>query len=108
MIAKRIRATRESLNLTQEELAEKIGMEVLQIWRYENERTTPKGDIIAKIAKALSVTTDYLLGLSDNPTGYIEVELTPLERRALEAFRRGDVKAIIRLMPDDEPSESGN
>jgi transcriptional regulator with XRE-family HTH domain len=104
----RLRKLREEKDFSQEKLAEYLGIGQQQIWRYENGETKPNTEILAKIAKALDVSADYLLGLTDEPKGYVEVEITPQEKRALEAFRRGDIKAIIRLMPDDKPSEASN
>lgn len=104
----RLRQLREEQGYTQEELSEMLDIGVTQIWRYENEKSKPSSDILTKISRALDVSADYLLGLTDEPKGFIDVEITPQEKRALEAFRRGDIKAIIRLMPDDKPSETGN
>lgn len=104
----RLRRHREEQGYTQEELSEMLGIGVTQVWRYENEKSEPTSGILSKLVKALDVSADYLLGLTDEPKGFIDVEVTPQERRALEAFRRGDIKAIIRLLPDDEPTESSN
>lgn len=103
MFGERMRQIRESLNLTQDELAERAGLEVLQIWRYESGKTKPNTEMIAKIAKGLQVSADYLLGLTDEPKGYVEIEITPQEQRVLEAYRRGDIRAIILLTPDKPP-----
>jgi len=105
----RLKNMRDERGFTQEELAKVSGVSEKQLWRYENGESKPTSEVIAKISKALEVSADYLLGLVDVPNDHLrEVELTPQERRALEAFRRGDIRAIIRLMPDDKSSESGD
>lgn len=105
MRGERLRQLREELGYTQEQLSEKLNIGVTQIWRYENGETKPNTEVLTKIAQALNVSADYLLGLTDEPKAFVDVELTPLEKRALDAFRRGDVRAIIRLMPESpEPN----
>lgn len=70
-IGKRILYLRESLNLSQKELAKKAGITEASLSRYENNRRKPKADVITKIAEALGCTTDFLLGRSDNKTSNI-------------------------------------
>lgn len=66
MIGDKILALRKSLNLSQKELCEKIGITEASLSRYENNLREPKGDIIAKLAKALNTSTDYLLDDQNN------------------------------------------
>lgn len=55
--------------LLQRILAERVGCTEVSMSRYISGRRVPKGPIIEKIAEALHVTTDYLLGneASDDP-----------------------------------------
>ena len=48
--------------LSQRELAEKVGVTEVSMSRYIKGERTPKAPIIANIARALHVTSDYLLG----------------------------------------------
>lgn len=100
----RIRKLREELGWTQEELAERIGTEVLSINRYENNKTTPDVNKIAAIAEALECSVDYLLDLTDSPAPkHLEAsELKTKERVALSAWRRGDKFQAIKVIVDDE------
>lgn len=59
-----IAAERNSRGFTQEMLAEKIGCETNTLSRWECGTTTMKIDSLQKIACALDVSTDYLLGIS--------------------------------------------
>jgi transcriptional regulator with XRE-family HTH domain len=47
--------------LTQEELAEKVGVSRIMIARYETKLNKPSIDTLKKMAEVLGVTTDYLL-----------------------------------------------
>ena len=61
----RLKELREKNNLTQEQLAKKSGVSSRMIQRYEYGTSRPRLDAADKIAKALSVTTDELLGNAD-------------------------------------------
>lgn len=94
----RLRKLRDDASYTQEELAEKLRVHPRQIHRYESGATDPNGEIVARIAKVFGVTTDYLLGLTDDPLGRIdESDLSPLERRLIAAFRRGELSEALDI-----------
>lgn len=61
----RLKELREKNNLTQEQLAKNSGISSRMIQRYEYGTSRPRLDAAEKIAKALSVTTDELLGNAD-------------------------------------------
>lgn len=52
---------RKTHNWTQQELANKVGVKVLQIRRYENGASQPTLEVIKRMAIAFSVTTDELI-----------------------------------------------
>lgn len=60
----RLKELREKKNLTQEQLAKKSGVSSRMIQRYEYGTSRPRLDAAEKIANALNVTTDELLGNS--------------------------------------------
>ncbi len=98
----RLRRLRNNRQFTQEELAERLNLGIRQIHRYENGLSDPAGDIVARIARELSVTTDYLLGLVDEPVQYSTVVgLSDVEQRLVEAFRRQDVASILQILAAD-------
>lgn len=53
------------LDIKQRELAEKINVDETTISRYIKNRAVPTLATVAKIAEALNVSADYLLGLKD-------------------------------------------
>ena len=61
----RLKELREKNNLTQEQLAKNSGVSSRMIQRYEYGTSRPRLDAAEKIAKALNVTTDELLGNAD-------------------------------------------
>ncbi|WP_221567144.1 helix-turn-helix domain-containing protein [Alkalihalobacillus sp. TS-13] len=53
---------------TQEEIAVKLGISRARYSHYENNRVEPDSELLGRIADIFGVTTDYLLGRTDNPT----------------------------------------
>lgn len=101
----RLKEIRELRQISQRELASACGLGEKQIWRYENGKNDPEADTLARIAKELDVTADYLLGLVDDPRERLEEEeLSPTERKLLSAYRRGDLKELFRVATNDKDS----
>lgn len=95
----RFKELRERKGYTHEELAELLGIGTTQIWRYENEKTDPSTKILGNIARVLEVSTDYLLGLTDDPSSAIRIDnLSQKEKAVLSAMRRGEVVEAIRVL----------
>lgn len=109
MKADRMIALRESRGMSQQELADMVGMSKQQIWRYENEISDPTIDTAQKIAKVLECSLEYLVGgtgKADYLTGeemrlldaYRLMKLSPDERRWLRAFREDDPALVADLL----------
>jgi transcriptional regulator with XRE-family HTH domain len=100
----RIRKLREELGWTQEMLCERLELPILAMNRYENNKTAPDANKLARIAEALGCSTDYLTGLTDDPTPRRlgTAELKAKERVALSAWRRGDRIDAIKVIVEDE------
>ncbi|HSS99933.1 MAG TPA: helix-turn-helix transcriptional regulator [Terriglobales bacterium] len=78
----RLKALRESRDLTQSELAIELEISEPQIWRYENGESKPRGDVVVKLATFFGVSADYLFGLTDDPGMHVEGDLSQDERAA--------------------------
>lgn len=66
-IGKYLKRFRDAFHLKQKEVAEKIDVHPQLYLKYENDSSAPSVNVISSIAQAFNVTTDYLLGLSDEP-----------------------------------------
>lgn len=66
-IGERIIFLRENIDLSQVKLAERIGITKMTLYKYERDICEPRGEIIARLAKALNTSADFLLGLTNNP-----------------------------------------
>ena len=73
----RIRNTREDLDILQQELADAVGINVSVLSRIEKGTRAIRDDELAKIAKKLHVSSDYLLELSDTAQPPVAPSSTP-------------------------------
>ncbi len=88
----KIRAIREEKNLTQNQLAEKIGVVGHNVGDWERGKCEPSISMLIKIANALEVSIDYLVGREDD-FGNVTVnangaELTQDEQTVLRCFNK--------------------
>ncbi|MDD6265126.1 MAG: helix-turn-helix transcriptional regulator [Clostridia bacterium] len=70
----RLRELRASKRLSQEQVAQIIGVTKSTISAYENDLRQPSFEILLKLANLYRVSTDYLLGRTDT----VSVDLTDL------------------------------
>lgn len=63
-IGERIVFLREERNISQKDLAAKIGITAASLSRYENNIYDPKGAILCSLAQCLNTSADFLLGLT--------------------------------------------
>lgn len=75
----RLRELRKEKKWTQNELGSNLGLGENLVTHYERGTRFPRPDTIVKISKIFNVTTDYLLGVTDERTAK-EVNLSKNER----------------------------
>lgn len=64
--ASRLKQLRLDKNLRQEQIAKLIGVNKSAISTYENNTRQPSFDILVRLATLYRVSTDYLLGITNN------------------------------------------
>lgn len=97
--AERIKERRLHLDLSQLALAYKIGKSLTQVIRYEKGENDPTGEVLIALAQTLETTTDYLLGLVDDPeVHFSEPELNPEQRAAVAAITQEDYELASQLL----------
>ena len=67
-LGSRIKEYRKKRGYTQSQMASKLNMTEANFSSYERDKSTPPGDKVSKIASILNVSTDYLLGKTEDPT----------------------------------------
>ncbi len=63
----RIKNLREDKDMSQREIAVLLGMKQPQYFRYEQGYRDLPTDILIRLAEIFDVSTDYILGLTNNP-----------------------------------------
>ena len=87
-IGSRIKERRLALNLTQEELANRLNISKGAIANYENEVSTPKPDILFNVISILKCDANYLFqDMINQPNNNI---LTAQEYKIIESYRKLD------------------
>lgn len=78
MLGQNIKMLRNARGISQVDLAEALFVSKQSVSNWENDNIMPSVDMLMKIAKYFSVTTDYLLGLKSDD--YISTKgLTPTQ-----------------------------
>ena len=74
MIGERLLQLRKEKGMTQQELAKQLGITKYTISSYEADKSAPSDELKVQIAKIFDISTDYLLGLVDQPLSYRKLE----------------------------------
>ena len=64
-MGEKLRSLRIEKNLTQKQVADRIGLAISAVSSYESGRRYPTYDTLIKLARMFHVSTDYLLGIAD-------------------------------------------
>ena len=85
MFANRLKGLRQSRELNQVQLAERLGVKKQSISNWENDNIMPSVEMLEKIADFFQVTTDYLLGRDcQTNIGICTLDITGLNSRQAE------------------------
>lgn len=99
-IGSRIKAAREKKKITQEELAELLGMSTTHISVIERGVKPPKLETFIRIANVLEVSADYLLmDIIDNPADVVAGELSELVTK-LSPKEKEKALTIVRVLSE--------
>lgn len=99
MFSARLKELRQKKNISQNRLGEKIGFSQQAVAKWETDRATPSPETLASIAMFFDVSTDYLIGVTDNPAP--QSKKKPAENGELEADKKELHEIIERLRPSD-------
>jgi len=93
-LGKRIRTAREISGKTQEQVAEQIGVSRTAVSRWELGEIEPNIQNLLSLAKALNVSTDFLLGVEPDNSKFVFL-ITERGQTALKILLEEIVKTII-------------
>jgi len=105
---------RKSRGLSQKALGDRLGLGQGTVSQWEVGRTMPDLQTVIALADFYGVSTDYLLGRTDNPLSIVPretpyVEVTPFERSILNAYRElseAEQTVICRSLGLIHPAEA--
>lgn len=95
-IGNNIRTLRRKHNITQEQLADKLGVSYQSVSRWENDTCYPDMELLPVLARIFSVSTDRLLGVSAEEKNDQAMELLKCLSQA--ASEPHDPETIIALI----------
>jgi len=80
--SRRLAKIRKDKKMTQQQMADLIGIHVSQIKRYESGDTQPSLEVLRKIALALNISADLLLFDTEerDPSGDLKMQFEALEQ----------------------------
>lgn len=95
LIGEKIKELRKNSKITQEQLGNAIGVSKMAISYFEKGKKSPGRESLEKIADYFKVTTDYLLGRSEDP------ELNEEEDKIISEEGK-NIMSLIEGLPEDE------
>jgi transcriptional regulator with XRE-family HTH domain len=99
----RLKESRLKSHLTQEQLAEKLVTDKVQISRWERGEATPHAETLILLSRLLSVSVDYLLGVSDEPNIRVRVDNLSMEEMGIiTALRTGNDQEALKIIVNRE------
>lgn len=98
MRGERLKELRVSRGYSRQRLAELLDISEASIPRYENGTNVPSTDVVLKIATLFNVSTDYLLGLTDDPLGHSSQDLSSIEAKIISAVRIASPEDQVKIL----------
>ncbi len=99
MTGERIKQLRQSKNYSQAQLAGLLSVSEQQVYRWEKGQNEPAGEHLVRLAQEFGITTDYLLGASDDPLPRLTNEdLSVMERKLVTAARNGQIVEALETL----------
>lgn len=101
LIPERLKLSREKLGITMAEASRKLNLSRIGYCRYEYGERIPSPQTIEVIAQCFHTSTDYLVGLSDDPTPsqiIIDRNANAELFNLVELCQNNDLKQLDRLI----------
>lgn len=92
MIGERLSEIRKDHCDTQAKLAQKLGVSLPTVRAWEQEKSSPSHEVLVKLCRLYGISSDYLLGLTDEDPAYVRQRwsehLTGEEQMFLREFEK--------------------
>ena len=94
----RLRAARDLREMNQEQLAYRAKLQASAVSQFETGVRKPSFDNLRRLADALNITTDYLLGRVDDPAGLAGAEQLYRDLSQLTGSDRRTAEDMIEIL----------
>jgi transcriptional regulator with XRE-family HTH domain len=95
----RLQELREKKDLSRDKLAKVLGIGSASIERYENGKQSPSADVLVSIARHFDVSSDYLLGLTDDPRSVLKDDnFNAVELRSISLLHAASPEDQTRIL----------
>ncbi|WP_058303444.1 helix-turn-helix domain-containing protein [Gorillibacterium timonense] len=101
-IGKTLTDLRARMHITQDEMADRLGVKRARYNAWENNIAKPDLDMIGRLAEAHGVSVDYLLGRSSEAAPYPQAEKHPISAKE----ERDIARDLEKMMNDLESNEA--
>jgi len=106
--SERLRTAREFRRLSQVGLSKKCGLPSTTICHFESGSRKPSFNSLRRLAEALAVTTDYLLGLADTPLPSMEADALFRQSQNLSDRHRDIARRILEILAAGNDDSGSN
>ena len=100
IVSERIKTLRESIRLSQKDLAAKLGISQSGVNRYENKQSEASYETLLRYADFFDVSLDYIYGRTDKPQGKLYEYKPKIEDNA-------EMQEFIEMCFDPDSPMSG-
>lgn len=103
----RLVEARKKRGLSQDDLANKTKLQASAISHFETGSRKPSFDNLKRLADALEITSDYLLGRTDDPSGIIENDPIYRDFENLTAKDRDTARDFMKTLVKRSKKKEG-
>ena len=100
-----VRKQRRAMNLNQEDLGKRLGLSKQTVSNWENNNVLPSVETLVKLARLFHCSTDYLLGLTENREGSLDIPGLTAEQAASISNIVRDLRSAYGIKKDISPDE---
>ena len=101
-IGSRLKKLRVTNNMTQKELADKLGVDRKMVSFYENDKNEPKLDTLVRYTELFNASADWILGIKEMAVPGIPGATA----RIMDTFKNmDDLKDFIRKVASEEKNK---
>ena len=97
MFGERLKKARLARGWTQQQLGDRINLQRQSVYQLE-QSDNPTSDVLLRCANALQVSTDYLLGLTDDPHSIASFTPDEMEAILLDSWRDPKIRPFLEAL----------